>query len=70
MKDKPMECLTPDGKLACRSCPSNWPMPARYIAHPKLIDGSAGDDWPVCEGHCQHAMVAGWFPIDKIETTP
>jgi hypothetical protein len=57
---------TPDGLLACRSCPKKWPMPATHIAHPKLIDGSSGADWPVCNAHMQWAMVAGWFPIDEI----
>jgi hypothetical protein len=60
------ERLTPDGKLACRSCDANWPMPARYYAHPKLNDGSKGEVWPVCLEHMQWAMVAGWFPINEI----
>lgn len=41
-------------------------MPARYIARPKLTDGTLGE-WPLCEAHMPFAMVAGWFPIDKIE---
>lgn len=58
--------MTPDGKLGCRSCPAKWRHPATHIAHPKLVDGSAGDDWPVCAAHVQWAMVAGWFPIDEV----
>lgn len=62
------DTLTPDGKLGCQSCPADFPFPATHIAHPKLIDGNAGGDWPVCAMHMQLAMVAGWFPIDEIKS--
>lgn len=54
-------------ELVCRSCPSKYPMPARYIASAKHHDGTS-TDWPCCTEHMQYAMVAGWFPINEIPT--
>ena len=62
-----MDRMTPDGLLACCSCPREWRMPARYMATPKRIDDApSATDWPVCEEHMQYAMCAGWFPINEI----
>jgi hypothetical protein len=62
--------LAPHG-IACRSCPKKpYPWPAAYIASAKRIKDLPPVDWPVCEAHMQHAMVAGWFPIRKIEDDP
>lgn len=59
---------TPDGLLACRSCPKKpYPWPARYMASAKRINDLPPLDWPVCDAHMQHAMVAGWFPIRTLE---
>ena len=55
------------GEIPCKSCPSKWPFPARYMASAKRIDGLPPTDWPVCEEHSQYAMVAGWFPLRTID---
>lgn len=52
----------------CRSCSRKFPVPARYIAHAQRTDGTSSE-WPICEMHMPFAMVAGWFPIDRIEDT-
>ena len=54
-------------ELVCRSCPKDYPFPVRYIATPKRITGEAVSDWPVCEGHSEFAMVAGWFPLLTVD---
>lgn len=55
------------GEIPCRSCPNDWPHPARYIATAKRIDDLSPMDWPVCSMHSEHAMVAGWFPLRTID---
>ncbi len=57
------------GETPCKSCPHDYPFPATHIAHPKLIDGSTGEDWPLCSMHMPFAMCAGWFPVDEISAS-
>jgi hypothetical protein len=62
---------------ACRTCEADdWalrrqlgvkdedamPLPeATYVGHP-----TPNLDWPLCDHHMQHALIAGWHP-EKIE---
>jgi hypothetical protein len=64
--------LTPDGKLGCMSCPSEWRFPATHIANAYggLHEDGSSWDWPLCDAHLQHAMVAGMFPIRKVGEGP
>lgn len=52
----------------CVSCCDGMTVATKIASAPLTTGGTR--DFPVCEGHAQMAMVAGWFPIRDAHPTP